>query len=109
METSSHIDGLDRIDHGKQGLDRSFGFVFAFVFLVIALWPLLNAETIYWWALITAALDVFGDRPAALANDLTKMYEQVGRAPLSVLLEQLITKRPRGEYILVSEGNMEVG
>ena len=60
-------------------------------------------------ALITAALDVFGDRPAALANDLTKMYEQVGRAPLSVLLEQLITKRPRGEYILVIEGNMEVG
>jgi 16S rRNA (cytidine1402-2'-O)-methyltransferase len=60
-------------------------------------------------ALITAALDVFGDRPAALANDLTKMYEQVGRAPLSVLLEQLITKRPRGEYILVIEGNMEGG
>ena len=60
-------------------------------------------------ALITAALDVFGDRPAALANDLTKMYEQVGRAPLSVLLEQLITKRPRGEYILVIEGNIEGG
>ena len=55
--------------------------------------------------LISDALDIFGDRPAALANDLTKMYERVDRGPLSALLEGLIKTPPKGEYILVIAGN----
>jgi len=35
--------------------DRSFGFVFAAVFCVIACWPLLHWESPRWWALAVAA------------------------------------------------------
>src|SRR5579859_2405243 len=38
-------------------------------------------------ALLTDALAVYGDREAALANDLTKMFEKVERGTLSSLLE----------------------
>ena len=36
--------------------DRSFGGVFAVVFLVIAVWPLLSGGGLRWWALAVAAL-----------------------------------------------------
>src|SRR5690606_20987728 len=48
-------------------------------------------------ALLRDALAVFGDRPAALANDLTKLFERVERAPLSQLLEALAQGKTRGE------------
>ena len=47
------------------------------------------------------ALEVFGDRRAALANDLTKMFERVDRGTLSELLRVC---EPRGEYVLVVAG-----
>lgn len=51
------------------------------------------------------ALAVYGDRPAALANDLTKRYEQVERAPLSTLLSLVRQKSPlKGEFIVVIAG-----
>ncbi len=50
------------------------------------------------------ALDVFGDREAALANDLTKMFEKVERAPLSSLLALVSQKKLKGEYIVVIAG-----
>jgi 16S rRNA (cytidine1402-2'-O)-methyltransferase len=55
-------------------------------------------------ALITEALAVFGDREAALANDLTKRYESVERRRLSGLLAHVRSGPPRGEYILVISG-----
>lgn len=55
-------------------------------------------------ALLRDALAVFGDRPAALANDLTKLFEHVERAPLSALLETLAQGKLRGEYVLVVAG-----
>jgi 16S rRNA (cytidine1402-2'-O)-methyltransferase len=55
-------------------------------------------------ALLRDALAVLGDRPAALANDLTKLYEQVLRAPLSELIDAPELQKPRGEYILVVAG-----
>jgi 16S rRNA (cytidine1402-2'-O)-methyltransferase len=51
------------------------------------------------------ALEVFGDRPAALANDLTKMFEKVDRGSLSSLLSATIQKKLKGEYIVVIAGN----
>ena len=51
------------------------------------------------------ALDVLGDRPAALANDLTKMYEQVHRASLSELLNQMRETNLLGEFVLVIAGS----
>jgi 16S rRNA (cytidine1402-2'-O)-methyltransferase len=54
--------------------------------------------------LLFDASEVFGDRNAALANDLTKMYERVDRATLSKLVELVGASEPRGEYVLVVEG-----
>ncbi len=50
------------------------------------------------------ALEVFGDRPAALANDLTKMFEKVERGTLSTLLEAVAQVKLKGEYIVVVAG-----
>ena len=50
------------------------------------------------------ALEIFGDRRAALGNDLTKMFEKVSRGTLSALIEQLGTGDLKGEYVLVIEG-----
>ena len=50
------------------------------------------------------ALDVFGDRPAALANDLTKKFEKMERGLLSELLASVLQQSLKGEYILVVAG-----
>ena len=50
------------------------------------------------------ALAVFGDRSAALACELTKMFESVQRGKLSELLERVGREKLRGEYIVVIEG-----
>ncbi|MHC4646360.1 MAG: 16S rRNA (cytidine(1402)-2'-O)-methyltransferase [Planctomycetota bacterium] len=54
-------------------------------------------------ALLGDALEVFGDRPAALAKELTKIFESVKHATLSELLDDL-EQKPRGEYTLVIAG-----
>ena len=50
------------------------------------------------------AINTYGDREAAIANDLTKMFEQVQRGTLSSLLEAVSKSKPRGEYIIVIAG-----
>ena len=55
-------------------------------------------------ALLHDAMEVYGDRKAALANDLTKKFEEVRRGTLSELLEGLGEAKLRGEYVLVVEG-----
>jgi 16S rRNA (cytidine1402-2'-O)-methyltransferase len=50
------------------------------------------------------ALAVFGDRHAAVANDLTKKFEQVQRGKLSELILFYGAEQPRGEYTVVVEG-----
>jgi len=55
-------------------------------------------------AFLRDALQVFGDREGALANDLTKLYETVLRGRLSELLDAIVTSKPRGEYIVVIAG-----
>jgi 16S rRNA (cytidine1402-2'-O)-methyltransferase len=56
-------------------------------------------------ALIEDAIAVLGDRRAALANDLTKMFERVDRGTLSELLQVVEKTSLKGEYVLVIEGN----
>lgn len=53
------------------------------------------------------ALAVFGDRPAAIANDLTKMFEKVERGTLSALLSSAQQAKLKGEYIVVIAGLSE--
>lgn len=55
-------------------------------------------------AFLQDALSVYGDRKAALCNDLTKMFEQVQRGTLSALLSTLEETKVRGEYIVVIGG-----
>jgi 16S rRNA (cytidine1402-2'-O)-methyltransferase len=49
------------------------------------------------------ALDVYGDRKAALARELTKMYETIERGLISDLLETL-PEKPKGEYVILVQG-----
>lgn len=50
------------------------------------------------------ALQVYGDRPAALANELTKLFENVRRGRLSELLAAVEAEEPRGEFVVVIGG-----
>lgn len=55
-------------------------------------------------AFLRDAVQVFGDRQAALANDLTKLYETILRGRLSELLAAIAETKPRGEYSVVIAG-----
>ncbi|MCX7669672.1 MAG: 16S rRNA (cytidine(1402)-2'-O)-methyltransferase [Anaerolineae bacterium] len=55
-------------------------------------------------ALLADALEVYGDRPAALAHELTKIHESVLRGRLSELLAAVRASPPKGEYVLVIAG-----
>jgi 16S rRNA (cytidine1402-2'-O)-methyltransferase len=57
-------------------------------------------------ALLEAALEVFGDRRAAIARELTKIHEEVRRGLLSELIATLSAAkgRPLGEFCLVIAG-----
>lgn len=46
---------LTREEKIEGSSDRSFGFVFAAVFLVIAAWPLFGGHAPRWWALLASA------------------------------------------------------
>lgn len=50
------------------------------------------------------ALTILGDREAALAHDLTKMFESVERGSLSNLIESVKQKKLKGEFIVVIAG-----
>ncbi len=58
-------------------------------------------------AFLSDALAVFGDRDAALACELTKMFESVKRGRLSELLAEVSQEKVRGEYIVVIAGASE--
>jgi 16S rRNA (cytidine1402-2'-O)-methyltransferase len=49
-------------------------------------------------------LTVLGDRRVAVANDLTKRFEELRRGTISQQLTHYSAQRPRGEYTLVIEG-----
>jgi 16S rRNA (cytidine1402-2'-O)-methyltransferase len=55
-------------------------------------------------AFLQDALSVYGDRKAAICNDLTKMFEKVQRGTLSALLATLEETKVKGEYIVVIAG-----
>ena len=58
-------------------------------------------------AFLEDALFVYGDRQAAIANDLTKLFETVLRGSLSELIEQVTDNEPRGEYCVVIAGERD--
>jgi 16S rRNA (cytidine1402-2'-O)-methyltransferase len=57
-------------------------------------------------ALLEDAIAVYGNRRAALANELTKLFERVERGRLSELLAGVRSQTPKGEFVLVIEGSV---
>jgi 16S rRNA (cytidine1402-2'-O)-methyltransferase len=56
------------------------------------------------------ALTVFGDRPAAVARELTKLHEEILRGPLSEILAALRGRTAlKGEFVVVIGGNASRG
>lgn len=45
-----------------------------------------------------------GDRRVVVARELTKKFEEIVRGPVASVLQELSKKSPRGEYVLVIEG-----
>jgi hypothetical protein len=75
-------------DHEIEGSsDRSFGVVFAVVFLIVALWPLLQGAGPRWWAVAVAAAFalVAGLKPVLLAG-LNRWWIKLG-----VLLGKIVS------------------
>lgn len=55
-------------------------------------------------AFLDDVLAVYGDRPAAIANDLTKKFEMVSRGTIKQLSDQLKGTDLKGEYSVVIAG-----
>nr|MCU0509512.1 rRNA (cytidine-2'-O-)-methyltransferase [Anaerolineae bacterium] len=55
-------------------------------------------------AFLRDALEVYGDRPAAIARELTKLHETIDRGTLSELLSRVQQEKTRGEYVVVIGG-----
>ncbi len=53
---------------------------------------------------LRAMLEVFGDRQAVVALELTKFFEGFSRAPLSELISTFEAEAPRGEVTLLVQG-----
>lgn len=49
-------------------------------------------------------LELVGDRPAALAREITKKFEEVRRGRVSALLDGVRQKPPKGECVIVLAG-----
>lgn len=49
-------------------------------------------------------LNAFGDRRCAVVRELTKLYEQVRRSTISEQLKYFEQNEPRGEFVIVVEG-----
>ena len=63
----------------KVGSNRSFGFVFSIVFLLIALWPLLSNSEIRVWSLIISAIFlILGFLNSMLLNPLNILWFKFG-------------------------------
>jgi 16S rRNA (cytidine1402-2'-O)-methyltransferase len=55
-------------------------------------------------AFLKDAQEVYGDRRAALSNDLTKLYERIDRGTLSELHGLVDGQSLKGEYVVVIDG-----
>ncbi len=77
---SAHED-LKRESEVKESSDRSFGVVFAAVFALIGLWPLLGGGGARWWALAAAvAFAVVALAAPRLLRIPNALWQKLGRA-----------------------------
>jgi len=52
-------------------------------------------------------MEILGDRHMAVARELTKKFEEVVRGRISYIVEHFTENSPRGEFVLIIEGNKE--
>jgi len=90
----------------RQGSEKSFGFVFSIVFLIIALYPLINSEGVRIWALIASAVFVslafFAPQVLAFPNKLWfKFGMLLGSiiAPIVMAVVYFLTVLPTGIFM----------
>ena len=63
----------------KIGSNKSFGIVFFTVFLIIAIWPLLNGYEIRYWSLIISIIFLFlGILNSKILTPLNKIWFKIG-------------------------------
>lgn len=78
---------LTRDEHVSGSSDRSFGLVFAAVFAIVAVWPVVHGQPIRWWS---AALAVVLAAIAALAPKLLSLPNKAW-SKLGVLLGRIVS------------------
>src|SRR5438128_276753 len=79
MSTQFHED-FQRAGDAPGGSNRSFGLVFAAVFLLIALLPLLAGHPVRWWAVIVAVIFAgLGITAPQVLTPLNRAWIWVGR------------------------------
>ncbi|MGB9595387.1 MAG: 16S rRNA (cytidine(1402)-2'-O)-methyltransferase [Candidatus Poribacteria bacterium] len=54
-------------------------------------------------------LEIFGDREIVIANDLTKMFEEIYRGSISRAIKKYSESKPKGEFTLVVRGKPDDG
>lgn len=70
---------LTREETVEGSSDRSFGLVFAAVFIVIAAWPILAGHGIRWWAIgISALFAILALLVPSLLSGLNRWWTQLG-------------------------------
>ena len=52
-------------------------------------------------------LEIFGDREIVVANDITKMFEEIYRGSVSTAIQKYSETEPKGEFTIVVRGNTE--
>ena len=63
----------------KIGSNKSFGIVFFTVFLIIAIWPLLNGSDIRYWSLIISVVFlILGILNSKILTPLNKIWFKIG-------------------------------
>ena len=90
----------------KMGSERGFGIVFAIIFALIGLYPLLHGESMRWWALVVALLfsllAFLAPRTLSVPNRLWfKLGMALGAivAPVVMALVYFLTVVPTGLII----------
>ncbi len=65
---------------------------------------------------VSDALEVLGDRPACIAREISKMFEEYIRGTLSEILDNISSRKLKGEIVFIIEGvvrkkssNKEIG
>jgi 16S rRNA (cytidine1402-2'-O)-methyltransferase len=54
---------------------------------------------------LTEIHSYFGDRKVVVARELTKKFEEIVRGSVESVILELGKKQPKGEYVIVVEGN----